>query len=493
MTQPIDSVKPEKDQNAVAAPVDTGPAWMPKFAKDTANWVHTKGEGVRRKSIEVTPAFAVNNASNILAFMHIGTEVMMFKSGMGGKALVKDWSNPVNWVKQPAQEIWKDIYSKGKSNDYTLGQLLKGNPIENLQHWLNPHEATLRAIEREPAALQPNHLKTGSPWQTRTTLMGLAIWTLSAVIPERKESDEQIEHMAKMRTLHPVQYVGTRLKQAVWFPEWNQHKREMLGLGYLGIGVLSGIGSWFNRAAMVDIPKERKADVAYIKNALETRVQEVKTAVSKGEVVAKQALKDVELIEKALEKGHCLPQRYNFNAGYLFTSIVSFAAGLPLLFALDERKAYSTYGAMSVFRLPFLYTSIGEKMKKKEQGWQYYAGSKISFQLEDALFSVIGGATKKKRSDGTYEITDHEALKKKAVFEAREEKLKDKEVKVEKELLQDEKELQEVKSTVGKKMIVAADMDGTQQLPTATVLQVAHREHAMPERVAQEQQAARAV
>ena len=30
-------------------------------------------------------------------------------------------------------------------------------------------------------------------------------------------------------------------------------------------------------------------------------------------------------------------------------------------------------------------------MRQREAGWQYYAGSKIAFQAEDAAFSLIGG------------------------------------------------------------------------------------------------------
>ncbi len=447
---------------------DTGAKWVPQFASDSLHWAGAKVEKVRKKSIEVTPAFVVNNSSNILASMHIGTEMMMFKSAMGEKPLVKDKSRLTNWVIQPVEQLWDDINTRSRSQDYKLKELFTGNVAKNTQDWLNPHNATIRAIGREKS-LRPNGielkpeeykiLKIGSPWQTRTTLAGLVIWSLSAVIPERKESDEQIEKMAQMRTLHPFQYVGTRLKQAVWFPEWHHHKREMLGLGYLSIGVLSGIGSWFNRAALINVPKEientfkgnKKALKDFmdkpenVKTLLDKKVADFKELEAQGKAIGaefKQLKKDVQLIKAGIAKGHLLRQRYSFNKGYLFTSAVSFVAGLPLLFALDERKAYSTYGSMSVLRLPGLYSSISQKMNSGEAGWQYYAGSKLSFQVEDGLFSLIGGATKKKRPDGTYEIIDHEALKKKAVTEAREEKLDRKEEKIKSERTELVSELQ---------------------------------------------------
>ena len=111
----------------------------------------------------------------------------------------------------------------------------------------------------------------------------------------------------------------------------------------------------------------------------------------------------------------------------------------------------------------------------------HFAGSKISFQVEDALFSLVGGATKVKNADGTYAIIDHEALKKKAVIEAKEEKLKSKEEKVEQELLQDERALKKA-TAVNDNAI--NDNEAEHQQPTHTLTHVAHRSMAMPERTA---------
>lgn len=401
MSEHLTSTGPveQKDQAKPATPsvdeakkdASSAPQWLPQGAKDIWDKAAQSMASMRRRSIEATPAFFVNNSSNVLGASHVATEMLMFKSGMKGAKLIDNPSNPINWVKEPVQKIAADVVTNSKSRDYSLLQLLRGNPIKNFRHFvMDTHEASLREVSRQietnrelvAAGKAPKKLSLGNPWQTRTTFTGLVIWSLSALIPERKESDEEIERMAKMRTLHPVQYIGERLKQAVWFPEWNMHKREMLGLGYLGIGIFSGLGSWRNRRDF-----------------------------SKGMLA-----KDAELVAKGLTNS------YTFNAAYFATAVVSFLGGLPLLFALDERKAYSTYGSMVFLRVPLLPASIGDKWRKKEPGWVSYMIGKVTFQVEDFLFSLIGGATKKVKPDGTVKIVDHEQLKKEAIAEAKEEK-----------------------------------------------------------------------
>lgn len=413
------------------------PQWLPEFARNIWDGTSRQMSRMRHKSIEVAPAFFVNNSSNILGASHVATEMLMFKSGMKGASLIDHPENPINWVKEPFQKIKADIVTNSKSRDYSLRQLFSGNPIKNFKHYvMDTHDASLREVERQIAAnrelvakgMAPKKLSLGNPWQTRTTLTGLIIWSLSAVLPERKESDEEIERMAKMRTLHPIQYIGERLKQAVWVPGWLTHKREMLGLGYLTIGVLSGLGSWRNRRDF-----------------------------SKGMLA-----KDAELVSKGLKDS------YAFNGAYFFTSVVSFIAGLPLLFALDERKAYSTYGSLSVLRIPLLPSSIYSKYAKGEPGWQSYTIGKLTFQVEDFLFSLIGGATKRKKPDGTYEIIDHEKLKKEAIAEAKEEKAR----------------IKEEKQVNPKPRVVDMSLEPT--VPANVVSSATNLERAMPERVEQQ-------
>lgn len=448
MSQNPDIVEMKKQEAPAAAPdispvtnapqeENKVPKWVPGPLKnvwgDSVRWIAR----ARTASILATPAIIVNNTSNVLGGMHVLTEMLMFKSGFKENKLIDNPSNPINWVWEPAQKIYKDIVTRGAARDYSFTQLFRGNIGKNFHKYVtDTYSATHRELDRQVATNRAlaaagkatKSLSLGNPWQTRTTGTGLVIWLLSVFIPERKESDEEIERMARMRTLHPFQYIGTRLKQAVWFPEWPTHKREMLGLGYLGIGTWSGLGSWRNRG---DLNAEIK--------------------------------KDAELIQRGLK------QRYKFNAGYFATAIVSFLCGLPLLFALDERKAYSSYGALSLLRIPALPPSLWSKIKDRESGWQFYTTGKLLFQVEDFLFSLIGGATKKVNPDGSVEIVDHEKLKKQAIAKAKQEKVARRQIDSGHEkFLADSTELQELVDS-----------------PTSTITQASAPERAMPERAAQ--------
>ena len=383
----VEKKEPEQQSNI--------PKWLPEPAKNAWQGVRDKMNQWRSSTIMATPAIIVNNSTNFLSASHVATEMLMFRSGMKGNKLIDDPSKPINWVVQPVQKIARDIFG-GKSRGAGFKELFSRSPIENFKQFKDTHAASLREVERQIAqnkelmlaGKRPEAIKLGNPWQTRTTSVGLATFILGSVIPERKESDEEIERMAKMRTLNPLRYAAHRYKQALWFPEWPKHKRELMGLGFNIIGTISMLGAWRNRG---------KLDPA----------------------IAKEA----ELIAKGLDQG------FKFNSGYFYTGLVSFVQGFPLLFALDENKAYSTYGAMAVFRTPMLVKSMNEKYRKQEQGWLDYLIAKVTFQLEDFLFLLIGGATKRKKPDGTYEIIDHEKLKKEAIAEAKEEKSRQKEEK----------------------------------------------------------------
>ncbi len=370
------------------APKGRGPSWLPQTTRETLGRWSEKWSRTRRSSIEATPTFVVNNASNVLGGAHVLTEMLMFKSGMKGAKLIDDPSNPINWIRQPYQKIKLDILGNSKSRDFSPIDLFRGNPIKNFQHYvMDTHGASERELARQIAANKAlgkavKKFSLGNPWQTRTTGTGLAIWSISTIMPERKESDEEIERMAKKRTLNPLGYMGERLKQAVWVPDWPSHKREMLGLGYLGIGIFSMLGAWRQRRSF-----------------------------SKG-----MFGKDAELAAKGLQES------YTFNGAYFFTGVVSFLAGLPLLFALDERKGYSTYGSLSLLRIPLLPSSLWSKISKGEPGWKSYTIGKLLFQIEDFAFSLIGGAEKRVKPDGSIEIVDHEKLKKEAIKEAKQEK-----------------------------------------------------------------------
>lgn len=307
----------------------------------------------RHKAIEATPGFIVNNSSNVLGAAHVGTEMMMFKSGMPeGTKLVKNPSNPVSWLVDPLKTVYSETFHAARAEN--IGDLFKGNVAKNVWNRVSDMEAAAERYRQRPEFKG----KLGNPWQFRTTGMGLVAWTMSALIPEKKESDQEIERMAIKGRMNPVGYVGERLKQAVWVPGWGEHKRQMMGLSYLVIGTASAIGSWRGRTGG--------------------------------------------------------GSKYTFNPAYLATSVISFVSGLPLLFANDEQRAYGTFGNLMLLRIPFLFKSIHQKYTDLDSGRHMYTASSVTFQLENSAFTLIGGAEKKTMPDGTVKITDHEAIREEA-------------------------------------------------------------------------------
>lgn len=352
-------------------------AWVPQWAREGWNSAAQQGAQVRRAAIVAVPEFVVNNSSNIGGAAHVATEMLMLKSGMKGAKLIDNPENPVNWVWQPVKKICKDVWSGSKAvGDYK--GVWKGNPVTNfISFTTDTKRATLLEAERQLA--HGPKVSLGNPWQTRTTLCGLVAWTLAAIIPEKKESDAEIKRMAVMRTLHPAQYVMTRLGEGLWAPGWLSHKREMIGTGYLGVGICSMIGSWRNRRELLPTLAE-----------------------------------DAELLAKGLK------HRYTFNGNYFLTALVSLGGAMPLLFALDERRAYSLYGLGAFPRMALVPPSLIKKCNNNEPGWQYYATGKISFIGVDLIQALIGGAEKHTDANGNMVIIDHTKIEKDAIARARE-------------------------------------------------------------------------
>lgn len=391
----LDQVAPKNDKDAQHDHklVIDDMNWVPQDVKHLAHSADHGMARIRKASIMATPAFIVNNSSNILGAAHVGTEMLMFKSGMGdGEKLIKNPGNIVNWVKEPIETVFSQTFRKAQAHDLT--ELFKGNVFKNFyERVTNKEDARVRFLKR-PENMGVANVKLLSSWQFRSTFAGLVAWTLSTFIPEKKESDDEVERMALKRRLHPVAYVGERLKQAVWVPEWHKHKREMLGLAYMVIGVSSIIGAW----------RGRSKDAAGI-------------------------------------------ERYVLNKGYLFTSVISLVSSIPLLFASDEQSAYGAFGALMMLRIPFLGFSISDKYKNKpdrqpDPGRHNYAASSVSFQFENLAQALIGGAQKVSDGHGGYTIIDHTAIREEAKEKATEVRLELKEEKLEHvvhELKQEEK------------------------------------------------------
>ena len=368
-------------QTAAQQPVKFLGLAMPGPISRGMNNFNQTWQGWRTASVKFLPAFIVNNSSNILGFAHVMTEMMMFKASVRDSKLVHNPKNPINWVVEPITTVFKGVAEGAAPKDLNAKEFFSGNVLDNFRKRIvDTEDATKREYTRQMAEGKTrSQVSLANRWQSRSTFLGLMAWTLSTFIPEKKETPEEIERMAILRANHPMQYMGERLRQAVWIPEWNKHKRQMIGLAYMGVGACSMIGAWRGRK---------------------------------------------EVIVNGLKEGV-----YTFNRDYFMTSLISLASSFPLLFALDEKSGYGGFGSLMTLRIPFLYGSIQRKYKSSSDGGKidgahWYAGASVLFQAENIAQALIGGAEKVKKTqpDGSVieVIVDHTGIRQEAVEKARE-------------------------------------------------------------------------
>lgn len=353
-----------------------GQAWK-DFTGSFTNLFST----ARYHSVKATPGIILNNSSNLLGASHVLTELAMLKASSAetasdgkkvAKAIVKDAKGPIDWTVKAFGKLFTETWKGSRPQDGSFKEVIR-HPSKLYNHLFDVDAATEREVlyQTEKAALSGKTLvrhevKMGNSWQTRSTLSSLIVWSLSALIPDKKEDPKEVERMATLQQTNPLGYMGERLKQAVWFPDWGSHKRQMIGLGVMGSGVMSTLGSWRRREEFL-LPSG--------KNAL----------------------------------------RYRFDRGYFITSAFTFLSSLPLLFASDDQKGFGGFGTLMLGRLIGLPSSIAGQFQKKEPGAIWYTGATASFQLENWAQALIGGA--EKRSDGT--IIDLSEIEKNAKHKAK--------------------------------------------------------------------------
>ncbi|MFN7612820.1 MAG: hypothetical protein ACK5QI_05555, partial [Alphaproteobacteria bacterium] len=261
--------------------------------------------------------------------------------------------------------ILSEIFRRTKGGT-GLKEIFEGNPFKNFYNRLTDTKAaTLRERALQRAArvgevLVDNKISLPNRWQARSTFSGLMGWGLNMVMPDNKDTPEEVERMAELAEKSPASYVAERFRQAVWIPEWPQHKRQMTGLAVMISGICSTLGAWRNRSEV--------------------------------------GFRGSKIFE------------YKFNPGYLMTALATFAASMPLLFRLDNDRGYANYGEIHLLRCFFLPPSIWKKYKEREPGVNWYTSGVSTFQLQNATAALIGGA--EKRPDGT--VVDHKAIREEA-------------------------------------------------------------------------------
>lgn len=317
----------------------------------------------RHAAIHTLPGFIVNNSTNLLGAAHVATEMAMFKSALPqGTNLAEYKGNPFTYAFDATKEVFGVTFKKSIPKNFNLGTLKNeygnGNTLKGLYNFVTDTKAATERAMKEQGVTSVEKLKLSNPWQARTTMCGLGVWGLSTLIPDKKDTLEEIEHMTVLQQTNPIGYIGERMRQAIDIPHWHEHKRQMIGLGYIGVGLCSTLGSW------------------------------------RGNGV----------------KG------YSFNKGYFMTSMFSLASAIPLLFATDDEKGFGGFGALMMGRLFFLPGSIARKFSTGEPGAAWYGGASVAFQIENYMQTLFGGAEKK--PDGT--VVDHQEIMKIAKRHAQE-------------------------------------------------------------------------
>ncbi len=350
---------------------------LPQAISDPIHRLQDTAHDWRRSSIEAAPNFIVNNSSNFLGLMHLGSEMMMFKAA-NAKTNAKP-NGPIDFIVSNVGSILRDAKPSFEPGELSKGLFNREGFIRNqFRSFRDLDYASAREmgrLERDAAAQgKPLRIQFSNRWQMRSTLFGLLGWSASALIPEAHDKKEDVEQMANLAAENPLGYVGTRLKQAVWVPEWSKHKTQFTGLSVMVSGVCSALSGFRT-------PSQEKDALGIVKSA-----------------------------------------KYTWNKPHTAVGLVTLLAGTQLLFALDDESAYSRFGSTMWARMLFLPKSIYNKYMPKEgnpdPGRHWYVGGTGGFQIVNTAAFLLGGA--EKNEDGT--VVDHKSMRDEAKQKAKDRK-----------------------------------------------------------------------
>ena len=368
----------------------------------------------RKTAIGMTPGFIVNNSSNVLGFIHLFAEFAMFKSNgtsrlINEENIYKPWRYPID----PIVNIYKSTLSRARFK-FNPRALTQWSSYTNAFHNILDVE---RATKMDSAALLPGE-KLVNRFQARSTLFGFTAWTLNMLIPEQKDSPEETERMSDMMVNRPLSYVGLRIKQGLWIPDWWNHKRQMTGLGALVGGVFSTLGGFRGVRQMAD-----------------------------GSRV------------------------YYRNWVSVTTGLISTASSIPLLFSVDDDAGYSKFGSTIILKLFAMPAAIWAKFANFDVGKWWYTTGTLTFTGANFFAALVGGA--EKRPDGT--IVDHTAIREQARARAKQHKEAMKHA-------QKGDDIPHIPAAPAHAEIVLKEFaPQAKETPSKTVAHVASREKALPE------------
>lgn len=271
---------------------------LPQPVSDALYAIEDTMQAARRFALRVTPAPLVNLNSNINGVMHIAAELAMFKA------------SGVTYFKP----------KEGKQVNYLT------DPLRNLTR-------AITGADKDKA--MQNH------WSSRSTMAGFGAWTLGTVVPDKINSQEEVDKSEADLKSNPLGYGGKRLFEAVQIG--NPHtKRQQLGLGVATAGAFSAISGFGN----------------------------INLTTGKRFV------------------------NWSHATGGAITAL----AGAELLFSVSDKNGWQNFGNVINMRIPLLLMSIHKK-KKNNDRWGTYALGQALFQGAAVYSYLYGGA--QKLADGT--------------------------------------------------------------------------------------------
>jgi hypothetical protein len=287
-------------------------------------------EDYRQMALRNFSPWIVNHSSNIIGGTQVIAEMAMLRAS-GTKTL-----------KDAKRALLQDTkFSAG---------------IEGVKSFLDLKKAT--ELDKK---LQGNHLI--NRWQARSTLLGLTTMGLTALLPDDKDTQEDIDGAVKLQQQSKLKYALNCLGKAVNPLQWKDNKRHLSGLGLTLAGVCSFLSGFRN----------------------------VGSLVKGGE------------------------QMYVRNRAHSIGGAITALAGAQLLFALDNQRGWAQYGSTMWARMLFLPKSIMNRYQTNDPRAHWYSGGQFGLQSANTMAFLIGGA--QKRADGT--VVDQNAM----VREAREKAL----------------------------------------------------------------------
>ncbi|MFO0109877.1 MAG: hypothetical protein ACK52W_05005 [Alphaproteobacteria bacterium] len=263
----------------------------------------------------------INHSSNFVAATQVGSEMLMMRAS--GTKTLKDAKRVL---------LHDTKFSGGFDSIKSFFDLDHATKLEKKMHGD-------RLINR---------------WQARSVLSGLSTMTLMSLLPDTKDTQEEIDEAVKLQQQSKLRYAASCLGKAVNPFQWYDNKRYLAGLGLTLAGVCSLFAGFRN----------------------------VGRLVKGGEEI------------------------YVSNWAHSVGGAITMAAGSQLLFATDNRQGWARWGSTMWARMIFLPKSIMNRYQRNDPHANWYSAGQFGLQSSNVLSFLIGGA--EKRSDGI--VVDQNAM-----------------------------------------------------------------------------------